>query len=701
MESCLRAALRGRDLNGSPQERLTAKIDRLRVIQDVEPESIWGKRANLATAVLLLEPDPAEAIRRLRAAQSDFPMLDDYLRFWTADALFRLGEASQAAMLFESVSAMPDSLLGGRAAFRAGEAWYRSGHCAKAIDLLARAVTLAPHDPVAPTAQFMLADCQFRDNRLPDSVVSFKQLWVRYPHAPEAREAATRLMLKINGEAWQPSPDDWLTRANTFLSLALHTEAVEEFQKFLAAAPSHPKRDEAKFKLGTALIRLKRYDQARKVYDALAHTRSSLAGEAAVWLARIHLRQDQGDRLLGLLPSLPAGTMSADQRAGILLFAGMWLDDHDQPENAIEKYQQAIASAEGPSQRLEALWRIGWAQYRHGRYQPALEAFERLAAVSDDPQWTPQALYWLARTQERVEDARAGETYAQLCRRYPFTYYCQLVQGSGKSAVAALVSVPTDVSSPVQSSFSLRKDLRYLKAVELKWIGADQDAAKELTALAERSAKDRWMVVELCGLLSEVGEHHQALRLARLYYRDPIERGAGDPVPSVLWSAAYPMAHLSVIRNHAGSLDPLLAAAIIREESQYDARALSRVGAVGLMQLMPMTAQTVAKQVGEGVVGREDLFDEGTNIRYGVRYLEQLLQQFSGNIIHAVAAYNAGPQAVSAWVAKYQDRPPDEFVELIPFQETRYYVKRVLRSYREYQRLAPASCEPGSLDKVC
>jgi len=100
-------------------------------------------------------------------------------------------------------------------------------------------------------------------------------------------------------------------------------------------------------------------------------------------------------------------------------------------------------------------------------------------------------------------------------------------------------------------------------------------------------------------------------------------------------------------------------------------------------------------------MGREDLYDHETNIRFGVTYLGELLEQFSGNVTQAVASYNAGPQAVSTWIAKYAGKDPDEFVEMIPYLETRQYVKRVLRSYREYLRLAGMSCEVPSLDKGC
>ena len=160
------------------------------------------------------------------------------------------------------------------------------------------------------------------------------------------------------------------------------------------------------------------------------------------------------------------------------------------------------------------------------------------------------------------------------------------------------------------------------------------------------------------------------------------------PTAPALWTVAYPTGLLPTITAQGvPAVDPYLAAAIIREESQYDDKAVSVVGAVGLMQLMPMTANAVAQRYGYPSVGREDLFDRETNIRLGVRYLGQLLDQYGGNLAYAVAAYNAGPIAVNNWIAMHQGRDQDEFVELIPYQETRLYVKRVLRSYGEYRRL--------------
>ncbi len=683
-----------------------ATIERLRSLQEKHAGSVWARRAGLLIGVLLIERDPADAVLYLKAAQRDLPVLEDYIRLWTADAFLKMGEAARAAALFEYIpEAVPDTLLVNRLAYRGGEAWYKAEQCPPAMELLGRALAGAPQDPTAPASLLILADCQLRANRTADGLASLRQIWVRYPQTPEAREAASRLARIAGGEGWGPTADDLYGRALSFLTLALHEEAVEALQKFLAVAPNHPKRSEARLKLGTALVRLKRYDQARQVFQSLAAERMEESDEAAVWLARVYLRQGEGDKLLALPQSLPRLSLSDEQKTAIQMLGGMWLEDQSRYDQALAKYRQVARGREGNGQKAEALWRIGWIHYRTGQLAQAGETFQELLAGKDDPQFTPQTLYWLARTLDRQQDRKATDLYLRLCRQYPFTYYCQLAQGRTPSPGLLQVSATALSSDPPSSSPEGRsgvvKDAHYQKAVELKLLGLDQEAARELAWLIERYAKDRAVLIDLSALLSEAGAYYHALRVARLHFRDNLERG-GDSVPQALWSVAYPTVYLPTIRVHAGaSVDPYLVAAIIREESQYDARAVSRVGAVGLMQVMPATAQAVAKKQGFSDVGRDDLFDQETNIRVGVRYLEQLLQQFSGNPVHAVAAYNAGPQAVNAWIAKNGSREMDEFVEQIPYQETRQYVKRVLRAHREYHRLGGQSCAARFLDKVC
>lgn len=703
-EDCYRAAFAKLPVAADTASQDAARLQRLAEVRERFPDSIWAKRASLAAGLLVLDRDPAGALSQFTALQRDLPAIEDYIRLWMGEALLKSGEAREAALQFERVGeAVPDSLLGPRVAYRAGEAWYRAGQCAKAAELLARAVLLGPQEPAAPGAWLNLAECHLKEGRTADSQAALRQLWIRYPQTQEAKEAARRLA-QASGAAWHPTADDLYNRSLSFLALALHEEAVADLQKFLAGAPQDARRGEARLKLGTSLVRLKRYDQAKHWFKTLADEGLPESDEATVWLARVYLRLNDGPRLLALASAPLRQGLALDRKAAIYLVVGSWQDDQGRSDEALATYRKVVQLGDASGQRGEALWRIGWIQYRAGRYGQAVDTLRELLKSKDDPLAAPKALYWTARSLERNRDVAAADAYLQLCRSYPYTYYCQLAQLRADPAMAAPAvaeGVPADGRTGDDRRDSVLRDIHYQRAVELKLLGLDQEAAKEWASLPERYARDRAALAELSSLLNQAGAAHQALRLARVYFRDGIERG-GEPVPLPLWSVAYPTLYLPTIRLHAGAtVDPYLVAAIIREESQYDPRALSRVGAVGLMQVMPVTAQQVAKKQGFPEVDRDGLFDQETNIRVGARYVEQLLQQFDGNLIQTVAAYNAGPQAVSGWIAKFNGREPDEWVESIPYQETRQYVKRVLRSYREYHRLGGSVCSVRFLDKAC
>lgn len=701
-EVCFRAAVAIKEGRGGPAQReqlLALKIEHLRRLLDRHPGTVWAKRGEILLGTLLIEREPAEAVRYLRGAQRDAPVLDDYLRLWIGGALLKMNDATQAAEILESIpQAVPDSNLLAKAAYLTGDAWYAAGAYGKAADWFSRALSLADKDTAAPAALLHLADCQVRDGKFPEARASLKLLYLRHPQSPEAKEAKARFDANVGGESWTPTAEDHYLRAQAFFAQALQAEGVEEVRRFLAMAPGHPRRFEARLKLGVAAVRLKQYDVARDVFRGLVADRVQESAEATVWLARVYLRQGQGDKLLELARSVGNGSLTGDQRAMVHLFAGVWLEDQGRFDEAIAMFQQVAKLGDSASQRAEGLWRVGWAQYRVARYQESAGTF-RLVAESRANGLESQGMYWQVRASEREARQRdkSAESYAQVCERYAYSYYCQL---AAQRAMLPSVGLSPSVSQPAESATGLngerlpetrRAEIErhpaYRRGIELKIMGLGQDASREIGFLTELYSRDQDVLLAFSSMLSEAGAYHPALRIAKIHFRDKLER-AGTAVAPELWSVAYPTGLLPLIESQGiKTVDPLLAAAIIREESQYDEKAVSMVGAIGLMQLMPVTANAVAQRYGFPTVSREDLFDQETNIRLGVRYLGQLLEQYSGNTAYAVAAYNAGPIAVNNWIAMHRGRDQDEFVELIPYQETRLYVKRVLRSYGEYVRL--------------
>lgn len=702
LELCFQTAAFPKERLGkalTKEQVLTLKLERLQHLMERFPSTIWAKRAGLLSGVLLIERNPPAAVQFLRGAQRDFPVLDDYIRLWIGEAQLNLGDAKEAAVLLESIPmAVPDSNILAKAAYRTGEAWYQASSCPEATNWFSKAIVLNDKETSAPQAFLRRGACQLRENNIAEGRETLRQLWVRFPYAPEAKEAETLLASNLGGEQWTVQTVERFSRAQAYLAQAFHAEAIEEFKKFLVADPHSPRRVEAKLKLGIAQVRLKQYDQARETFRTIIKDSGSESHEASVWLARVYLRQGQGDKLLEATRALPSSSLSAEQKGQIILFAGIWLEDQKQFDEAIARYRLVAKNGEPASQRAEGQWRVGWVYYRTGRYREAAEAL-RVLTEQHDGEFEPQALYWMGRAAEQSQQSDAQDFYRKLCQLYRYTYYCQLARErmttssndrEATSETASPAVEPARNSEPAQSVVTradIEQQTAYRRAIELKTLGLDADAAREVAVLTDRYSRDPDVLIAFSTMLNEVGAYHHALRLARARFRDQLERTGGTVAPS-LWNVAYPTGLLPTIKlQGAKGVDPYLIAAIIREESQYDVRAVSRVGAIGLMQMMPATANNVAQRVGLPAVGREDLFDQETNIRIGVRYVEQLLEQFSGNLVYTIASYNAGPIAVGNWIAQHRGQSQDEFVELIPYQETRQYVKRVLRSYREYVRL--------------
>jgi soluble lytic murein transglycosylase len=189
-------------------------------------------------------------------------------------------------------------------------------------------------------------------------------------------------------------------------------------------------------------------------------------------------------------------------------------------------------------------------------------------------------------------------------------------------------------------------------------------------------------------LLARVGDYHRANRLVVSAYEDSLARGL-QPGREALWWLSWPPAYHDLIEEvfpSGAAIDRELVWAIMREESRYRVDARSSVGALGLLQLMPATAAQIARKQGFESFETEDLFDPRTNITLGSAYLAQLGSRFDGRMSATIGSYNAGPNKVSSWLRGKDGRLEDDvWVENIPYDQTRAYVKRVLRSLYVYK----------------
>jgi soluble lytic murein transglycosylase len=288
-------------------------------------------------------------------------------------------------------------------------------------------------------------------------------------------------------------------------------------------------------------------------------------------------------------------------------------------------------------------------------------------------------------------EAAAAIEFQLIADEYPLSYYGWRARMRVPPGFAAnsQAGEGADLERKLPASGKRKLAPQALERARILLEGGFTDwALDELAAASLRvgGLSDR---LELAQLFSNAGNYRDAQRLVVDPYQETLARGPAATLEQ-LWWYAWPAAYPDLIARATrvpGSVSPALVLSIMREESGFRPSALSPVGARGLLQIMEPTGERLARAVGHENFSAEDLFEPTTNIRLGAHYLAELSRQFDGRLSAAIASYNAGPVAVSGWIEERPGDDDDEWVEAIPYEQTRSYVKRVLRSLQAYQLL--------------
>ena len=426
-------------------------------------------------------------------------------------------------------------------------------------------------------------------------------------------------------------------------------------------------------KQNLALARIRLRTRSPGVDGAIKRVPESLRADPGLQYERLRWRHRKGrkDDALDLLWSVPV-----DQQ-----FPALWwrerlrqiryaLDD-DRTEDA---YLLSAAHIQHSGLSFaEAEWHAGWIALRFAaKPVEALQAFEKLYNSVTTSISLARAAYWAGRAAERAKQTKQARLWYRRAAENPATFYGQLAQARLDANGFRLPDEPRPTS---EQRDSFRGADLAQAATALSRLGRDNLArtfVTHLTRLADTGVK----AVLVAQLARELGYLDIAVKVARSAARKGI----------VLTQTGYPTHYAT---EH-GPLEPALMLAIIRQESGFDTQAKSRAGARGLMQLMPATARQVSKTMQERYSVERLTADPYFNIRLGRTYLSGLIDRFDGNYILAIAAYNAGPGNVTKWIRERGDPRSDkidviDWIERIPFAETRNYVQRVLEGLIVYR----------------
>jgi len=408
-------------------------------------------------------------------------------------------------------------------------------------------------------------------------------------------------------------------------------------------------------------------------------------------LARNEGKNDEHDRLVQqMLAQYPHSRWLEEA-----LYSGgnMYLLKRDQG-HAIEEYTELVERFPHSVYAPNAHWHAAWLNYRLRRYPDAAKLMDEQIVNYPAGTEIPGALYWRGRMYEDVEHnfGQAINYYKVLNANYVNSYYAMLgrqrldVLGNRATpeAAPALASV-RDVSDPHLIDALPENDIHLIKARLLANAALNEYIRPEIQ-LSATSAE--WGALAEAEIYESFGEDTRALQTMKHsglpFFSLPVAE-----VPIVYWQLEFPRPYWEEIKrdSEASEVDPFLTASLIRQESEFNPNALSKANAWGLMQLLPSTAKTLAKRRGEKHFSTNELLNPSTNLALGIVDLRQSIDRYGGQVEYALAAYNAGDTPVRQWIAMndYKDIP--EWVESIPYTETREYVQSILRNREMYRAI--------------
>jgi soluble lytic murein transglycosylase len=650
---------------------------------DGSPLSI-SAAATLRAARLAEERGEHPLARRLLAkAARENPSLADVADLLSARIAFVSDPAASLAEIVAVRSRHPQSPLAPDLAELEGEAQLAAGHEASARAALeaARAKSRPREREARLLGQIAASYDRSGDHSAARSL--YLQLWTRHPQQPAGAEADTWLRADEARGGPLRTPAIWQRRGNRLLDLRDNDAAIRAYDRALEDYESETARKRVRHLRAEALFRARRYTESEAAFAALPQR-----GDVPVWRARAMARSGRVEEAIRRLIALADGPGRLKGRHNARQIAALLLVGEGRGKEARPFFEDLAGVRHRPFLQRDALWQLGWEAYREGHFEIARSYFADLEKSERSEIAKLRPRYWGARSFERLGATDAAEArYRELARDHPLSYY-------GWRAAQRIGGAPARGAGPrdqslEHSSQNAAPSSDFERARILLAAGLREPARQELRSLSKklRTPED---LARLAGLYTANGDRNAAQLLAIRIGTEKLARGPQHQ-REALWWYAWPRAHADfvdrAIAAAGGDVSPALVRAIVREESSFRPRVVSVVGARGLMQILDETGRGLAKRGGEETYDAEDLFNPETNIRLGTRYLAELREEFPERPAAAIASYNAGPRVVRKWTTADPDLEEDEWVESIPYNQTRNYVRRVQRSVHVYASL--------------
>ena len=636
----------------------------------------------------VLDHDYAKAIDPLSRARPKAGDLGDYVSYYLASSYLQTGRSAEAvATLADFSKIYPDSLV-----IKDAHVVYAGALIAENRALEATTLLEKDREPVRADVELGLGRAYAATGQSAKAVAALRNVYYNMPVSSEADTASLELK-KLAGTPPVPLADR-RTRADLLAKGRRYSDAASEYRDLLDEV-SPADRPSVQLALATSLQKSGRNKDAKQILGSIPDSTPDIAAHRLFLLGEVARATDDQDGFLSLQAQLRQTSPNSPWLEQSLLATGnMYLLKRDY-DHAIDAYRELQQRFPNGSRASYAHWKVAWLSSRQGRAQDAKQGFDEQIALYPASSEVPAALYWRARyAEEDNELAKARAYYLKLSDRFRNFYYAELARQRLKVLkvtdpveYALLDRVPPlNMGSKVVSSDPPAEDLRVQKAQLLENGALVDFAVREIQATADVQ-DGTWALAETARLYQDSGRYDRAIEVMKRGVPNYFAVDVPE-LPRVYWEALFPKAYWDDLKRFStqNELDPYLVASLIRQESEFNPNAISHANAVGLMQLLPVTGKKVAKDVKLHHFNASQLYTPAVNLQLGTRYFKTMVDKF-GSFEYALAAYNAGSDRVEDWLAQGKYRDPQEFVESIPFTETREYVQAILRNANVYKQL--------------
>jgi len=673
------------------------------------------------------------ALALLADTREALPEVADLSLAYAARARRESGDWPAALSLWlQILHERPDSPFASEARYGCGDALFAASRWREAKAAYEGAIKAVPSAEREPMARFNLAYIAEQQRRYFDAAAGYRYL-AFYRGGDMAGELAQSRFAALVAEGHAEPHSFWqlLSLADLLLTARSLDEAalvLKSAEPLVRGGGMQSAFDERRAKLA---YRQRNFELAATLFSALAEAsrgRDRIGHEQ--WLARTYSTAGRFDDAIATYLAI-ARREGKRRESREALFKAAWLGyNGGNYQKALKLFGEFLARYPNDSAADEAHWYMAWNAYRLGDLPTAQSLLVHLRERFPRSALVQRTHYWDGRFAIAMGNATAGrEAFLRAVALDPLSYYGVLAAqrkqqldadlrplaflGGGVELAslesAGLPATPEPAADELPAMLPMApleakalpwgasvfdwdsaSGRRALRLIKLGLSGFAADLVARLPAIPGQQSQD--VAYARARLLYSLGDYNVAYRIVDSAFGGEMN---GRPTGALRgpYHLAYPDAYNDEV-SAAGrefKISPLFILSIMRQESAFDDRARSWASAHGLMQIIPATGNRIAAALGAAGFSPATLRAPAVSIRFGGWYLAQLLAKYRGNVVLAAASYNAGPENVSAWVNANSGRPVDEFVEEIPYRETRHYVKRILGNLAVYSSLYSAS----------